>query len=139
MTLGDYDGMSPLVKVPLNFVCIWVKIGNIPPAFEEPDAIALIASTVNCFLELDHKPFRKGEIRVRFWHDVTKFILLTKVVQLATRVEAVISFFYENYVGRCTTCGLIYHVGADCDVATDVASLDWTSTGTSATFDFGFG
>jgi hypothetical protein len=78
---------------------------------------------VICFLELGHKLFHKGEIRVRVWHDVTKPTLLTEVVKLALGVKAVISFFYENLVGRCTTCGLIYYVGADCDVAINVASL----------------
>ncbi|KAK9942907.1 hypothetical protein M0R45_008550 [Rubus argutus] len=88
LALEDYDGISPLLKVPLNFVCFWVKIGNIPPAFEEPDTIALIASTVSSFLELDHKLFRKGEIRVRVRHDVTKPVLLSEVVRLAAGVEA---------------------------------------------------
>lgn len=90
MAREDYDGISPLLKVPLNYVCIWVKIGNIPPTFEEPEAIALIASTMNYFLELDQKYFRQGEIRVMVLYDVTKPVLLIEVIQLATKVGDVI-------------------------------------------------
>ena len=39
------------------------------------------------FLELDHKLFRKGVIRVRVRHDVTKLILLTEVVCLVVGVK----------------------------------------------------
>ncbi|KAK9931151.1 hypothetical protein M0R45_018444 [Rubus argutus] len=138
LALEDYDGINPLLKVPLNSVCFWVKIGNIPPAFEEPDTIALIASTVSSFLELDHKLFRIGEIRVRVRHDVTKPVLLSEVVRLAAGVEVEVSFFYENLVGRCSACGLIYHVGVVCALPATVISKNQSSYGSNATsFEFG--
>ncbi|KAK9938318.1 hypothetical protein M0R45_015065 [Rubus argutus] len=137
LALEDYDGISPLQKVLLNYVYFWVKIGNIPPAFDKSETIALIASIVSFLIELDYKLFRKDVIRVRVWHNVTKLVLLTKVVWLAAGVEAKVSFFYEDLVGHYNAYGLIYHVGTDCDFAIDAACLDRTSSGTNDAFDFG--
>ncbi|XP_062013980.1 uncharacterized protein LOC133730397 [Rosa rugosa] len=112
VVLQEYDGVSPIHEIDLTSLFFWVRIGNIPPLFEEPDMIKSIASVAGKFLEMDDKLFENvGKVRVHVAHDISKPFFLKKTLKLAPYVEVEISYFFENLVGKCDHCNLIYHEG----------------------------
>lgn len=63
---------------------------------------------------LDHKFFKRREVRNLICHDVSKLIFLKKFIELVLRVENVLSFVHEQLIGRCNMCELVSHVGLEC-------------------------
>ncbi|XP_024172097.1 uncharacterized protein LOC112178132 [Rosa chinensis] len=116
--LQDYDGLSPLQAIKMETLLFWVKITNIPPALEVKETIMNVASIVGS-LEIDQKLFDiTSKIRVHVAHEITRPFLLKKTLKLAPGVIEEISFFFENLIGRCHKCNLIFHENGTCLVAT---------------------
>ncbi|XP_062028351.1 uncharacterized protein LOC133744227 [Rosa rugosa] len=117
--MQDYDGLSSLQSINLNTLYFWVKITNIPLAFEVKETIINVASIAGRFLEFDRRLFdTTGTIRVHVAHDITKPFFLKKTIKLAPGVIEEITFFYENLIGRCRKCNLIFHEAGTCLIAT---------------------
>ncbi|XP_024195703.1 uncharacterized protein LOC112198832 [Rosa chinensis] len=97
----------------------WVKIMNIPLTLEVKEMIINVASLTGHFLELDQKLFdTSAKIQVQVAHEITKPFILKKTLKLAPGVVEEIVFFFENLIGRCRKCNLIFHANGSCLVAT---------------------
>ncbi|XP_061989516.1 uncharacterized protein LOC133708083 [Rosa rugosa] len=106
----------------LNSLFYWVRISNIPPLFEVPNNFLDIAAVAGEYIEYDEKLFvNSGKVRVRVSHEILKPFFLQKTLKLAPRVEPEISYFFENLVGKCHVCNLIYHEDDRCPSSTSIA------------------
>ncbi|KAK9901849.1 hypothetical protein M0R45_001908 [Rubus argutus] len=92
--LEEYDGMLPLVAVPMRHLRFWVKVEGISPTFEEPVNFKLIGDLLGGYLDYDKMMLRQG-------------------------VEALLKFTYEHLIGRCKKCSLLSHVGEQCSLVSD--------------------
>ncbi|KAK9938895.1 hypothetical protein M0R45_015607 [Rubus argutus] len=90
---------------------IYVNIKDICPANEEPTNFKMIGDLLGGFLDYDKPLFSKGIVRIFIWHDLSKPILLKRVLMFDPRVEPMLTFAYKHLVGHCKFCGLITHVG----------------------------
>ncbi|XP_062017581.1 uncharacterized protein LOC133733938 [Rosa rugosa] len=115
VVMQEYDGIAPPQSVALDALFFRVRITNIPPLFEDKDTIRDIAAIAGKVIELDNNLFdATGKIRVRVSHALSKPFFLKKQVKLAPGVEEEIGFFFENLVGKCNYCDLIFHGNGIC-------------------------
>ena len=104
----------------------WVRISNITHAKEKPDTIkdvTVVAGSFICHDDREWKATRR--VRVRVEHDIDKPFLHQKTLKFEG-VIADISYFYENLVGKCKKCNLIFHLSGTCvfdrDRVVDIAA-----------------
>lgn len=71
--LVEYDNVYPLVEVPLWFLNYWLKIFNIPLAYEGPDNIAIVGAMLGVINSLDKKLFKKCE-QLMLWEKLKFYI-----------------------------------------------------------------
>ncbi|KAM5572397.1 hypothetical protein ABKV19_012454 [Rosa sericea] len=116
--IHEYDGLKSPTAIQMNDLFFWVKLRNIPPTLEVRNTIVNTASIAGRFLEWDEKLFKATwDIRVHVAHHIAKPFFLTKTLKLAPGVIEEISFFFENLLGRCQDCSLIFHENGECQYA----------------------
>ncbi|KAK9907816.1 hypothetical protein M0R45_000511 [Rubus argutus] len=71
----------------------------------------MIGDLLGGFLDYDKPLFSKGIVRIFIRHDLSKPILLKRVLMFDPRAEPMLTFAYKHLVGHCKFCGLITHVG----------------------------
>ncbi|KAL6146657.1 hypothetical protein ACLB2K_057335 [Fragaria x ananassa] len=115
MVIQDYDGLADFAYINLQSLFFWVRLENIPPRLETPVVIedAAIVAGDNPHVDLNLLN-STGEVRVRVSHALDRPFIFEKVLKLAPGIVKNIVFFYENLVGMCATCKLIFHLDGIC-------------------------
>lgn len=101
----------------LNFVHIWVRIRNIPVNHYTAEAIEALGDLVGHVDEVafdPSKPQSNDYVRVKILFDVSKPLSKTKVVNLPSGGQAIISYEYERIHKRCFHCQRLTHEQTSC-------------------------
>nr|XP_011457626.1 PREDICTED: uncharacterized protein LOC105349503 [Fragaria vesca subsp. vesca] len=115
MVVQEYDGLANFNSIDLNSPFFWVRIENIPPKLEVFETIEDAAIVIG------DRPFvdlpllnSAGEVRVRVSRALDRPFIFEKVLKLAPGIVKNVLFFYENLVGMCSICKLIFHCDGVC-------------------------
>lgn len=130
VVVNDFDGLSPISDVPLDFVWTWVQNFGIPSAFLTVATIILIGETLGQVLMVDHCGVRESHARVQIVLSLHQPVRLEEKVCFSPKEEYGLTFKYERLLGCCSQCACIDHVGASYPEA--ASSTKSSATGPSS-------
>ncbi|KAL6144684.1 hypothetical protein ACLB2K_055375 [Fragaria x ananassa] len=115
IVIQPYDVVKSIKSFIMDSLFFWVRIQNIPPKYEIPENFPSIASVVGRYIEYDDKLFiRSKKVRVRVEMKLSDPILNSKTIKLASDVDEEINFYFENCLGICDACNLVFHEHGKC-------------------------
>ncbi|KAM5576814.1 hypothetical protein ABKV19_007583 [Rosa sericea] len=114
VALACYDGVIPVEKVPLTMASYWITLQGIPPAFKSERVMTMIGYTLGEFKEIDKVGKKAGKLRIRVEIPLAKPLPFKRWYWVEDAVEFLCKFKYDKLFGRCSTCGLVIHVGLPC-------------------------
>ncbi|XP_062014233.1 uncharacterized protein LOC133730708 [Rosa rugosa] len=114
VALAWYDSIMPVAKVPLNMASYWITLQEIPSAFRSERVITMIGYTLGDFQKIDKNDKKAGKLRIRVEIPLNKPLPFKQWYLVEDEVEFRGKFRYDKLMGRCSTCGLVTHVGLLC-------------------------
>ncbi|KAL6130797.1 hypothetical protein ACLB2K_069176 [Fragaria x ananassa] len=105
--LNDYDGFSDIMAVPLDFVCLWVRIEGLPAALSTAATARLVAETIGAVLQVDNGGFQRGLARVRITLPLNQPVRLDRRIRVSPTDVLQVIYRYERLVERCRTCSML--------------------------------
>lgn len=96
----------------LQFIPLWVRIGNIPPEYytmEALEALGDLIGKVKVVAFDPTKPITQDFVRVQVMFNVAHPLRMSRVVELHGGKSHVIHFNYERLQKRCFTCHRLNH------------------------------
>ncbi|KAL6209881.1 hypothetical protein ACLB2K_020820 [Fragaria x ananassa] len=115
MVIKDNDGLADFEDINLQSLFFCVRLENIPPRLETPAVIEDVSIIAGDDPHVDLNLLNSTrEVRVRVSHALDIHFIFEKVLKLGPRIVKNIVFFYENLVGMCARCKLIYQLDGMC-------------------------
>ncbi|KAM5582612.1 hypothetical protein ABKV19_002839 [Rosa sericea] len=114
VALAWYDGIMPVEKVPLVTASYWITLQGIPPVFRSERVMTMIGYTLGDFQEIDKNTKKAGKLRIRVEISLNKPLPFKRWYLVEDEVEFRCKFRYDKLFGRCSSCGLVTHVGLSC-------------------------